>query len=73
MPDEQDTGALKAQQIENIKQSRKLAEEASDDEELAQHERRAEKADYLREKLEERERSEEAAGAAAQAQDDAEG
>lgn len=58
MPDEQDTGALKAQQIENIKQSRKLAREASDDEELAQHKRRAEKADYLREKLEERERSE---------------
>ena len=58
MPDEQDTGALKAQQIENIKQSRKLADEAGDDEELAQHERRAEKAGYLREKLEERERSE---------------
>lgn len=58
MPDDQDTGALKAQQIENLKQSRKLADEARDDEELAQHTRRADKADYLREKLEERERSE---------------
>ena len=61
MPDQDDTGALKARQIENLRHERALAREAADEEEHAQHARRAEKADYLREKLEERERSEEAA------------
>ena len=58
MTDDQDTGALKAQQLEHIKHERQLARSGGDAEEVAQHERRAEKADYLREKLEERERSE---------------
>jgi hypothetical protein len=62
MTDDQDTGALKAQQLEHIKEERRLARSASDDEEVAQHERRADKADYLREKLEERERSEHETG-----------
>lgn len=61
MPDQDDTGALKARQIENLRAERRLAQEAVDEEDYAQHERRAQKADYLREKLEERERSEEAA------------
>jgi hypothetical protein len=63
MSDERDTQALKVQQIENLEHSRRLAGEATEEEEFAQHERRAEKADYLREKLEERERSERDAGA----------
>jgi hypothetical protein len=58
MTDDQDTGALKAQQLTHIADERQLARSASDEQEVAQHERRAEKADYLREKLEERERSE---------------
>jgi hypothetical protein len=60
MPDSDDTGALKARQIENLRAERRLAQEAIDEEEHAQHERRAQKADYLREKLEARERSEQA-------------
>jgi hypothetical protein len=58
MADEHDTGKLKARQIEQLRHERRLAQEATDEDEFAQHERRAEKADYLREKLEERERSE---------------
>jgi hypothetical protein len=58
MTDDQDTGALKAQQLAHIKDERRRAHNASDAGEVAQHERRADKADYLREKLEERERSE---------------
>jgi hypothetical protein len=58
MTDDQDTGALKAQQLAHVEHERELAATASDEEEVAQHERRADKAEYLREKLEERERSE---------------
>ena len=58
MPDERDTQQLKVQQIETVEQARRLAGEATEEEEFAAHKRRAEKADYLREKLEERERSE---------------
>ena len=60
MTDDQDTGSLKAQQLAHLKHERELAQAASEEEEIAQHERRADKADYLREKLEERERSERA-------------
>lgn len=62
MTDDQDTGRLKAQQLAHIEHERKLAEAASDAQEAAQHERRADKASYLRAKLEERERSEREAG-----------
>jgi hypothetical protein len=58
MTDDQDTGALKAQQLHHIKNERRLARSAGEAEEVAQHERRADKADYLHEKLEQRERSE---------------
>jgi len=60
MTDDQDTGALKAQQLAHLEHERELAQAASEKQEIAQHERRADKADYLREKLEERERSERA-------------
>ena len=58
MSDEHDTGVLKAQQAAQVQHAREMAQTASDEEEVAAHRRRAEKADYLRAKLEERERSE---------------
>jgi hypothetical protein len=61
MTDEQDTGALKAQQLAHVEHERRLADSALNAEEVAQHERRADKAEYLREKLEQRERSEQEA------------
>ncbi len=58
MHEDQDTSALKAQQDAEVEHQRRLAREASEEEAVAQHTRRADKAEYLREKLEERERSE---------------
>ena len=58
MSEEHDTGELKAQQVAQVRHEREMAQIAADEEEVAQHRRRAEKADYLRAKLEERERSE---------------
>jgi hypothetical protein len=57
---------VESEETEELKQLAKerevaeheLADSARDDEEAAQHQRRAEKTHYLREKLEERERSE---------------
>lgn len=49
-----ETGELKRSQIERVREERKREEEAVEDEEAETHGRRAEKADYLREKLEER-------------------
>jgi hypothetical protein len=53
-----ETKRLKTEQHEREHVEQRLADRAPEPEEAAQHERRAEKAHYLREKLEERERSE---------------
>ena len=59
MADEQHrTEELKVIQTEREAEERERAQSARDDDEAAQHERRADKARYLREKLEEREQSE---------------
>jgi hypothetical protein len=52
------TEELKITQLEREQAERKRAGTVADDEEAAQHERRAEKAGYLAEKLEERAKSE---------------
>jgi hypothetical protein len=52
------TEELKLAQIERERAERKRAESVPDDDEVAQHERRADKARYLAEKLEERAESE---------------
>jgi hypothetical protein len=56
------TEELKATQIERERSERRRAESVPDDEEAAQHERRADKARYLAEKLEQRAESERAEG-----------
>ena len=58
MTEEPTTQELKLTQLERERAERRRAETAPDDDEVAQHERRAEKAKYLAEKLEEREESE---------------
>ena len=59
MPDDQHkTEELKIVQADREAAEREAAESAVDDDEVAQHERRADKAHYLRKKLEEREESE---------------
>jgi hypothetical protein len=49
-----ETGELKRSQIERVREERKREEESVESEEAETHGRRAEKADYLRGKLEER-------------------
>jgi len=56
--DDPQTGELRRSQIERVREERRRADEALDDDEAETHGRRAEKADYLREKLEERAESE---------------
>jgi hypothetical protein len=56
--DEQKTQELRKAQLKRELAAERLAGTAADEEELRQHERRAEKASYLRQKLEEREASE---------------
>ncbi len=56
--DEPTTGELRAVQVSREAQARKAADHADSDEETAQHDRRAEKSAYLREKLEQREEAE---------------
>jgi hypothetical protein len=59
MPEEQHkTEELKIVQADREATEREAAKSAIDEEEVAQHERRADKARYLREKLEERAESE---------------
>ena len=58
MTEEPTTQELKLTQLERERAERRRAETAPDEDEVAQHERRAEKASYLAEKLEEREESE---------------
>ena len=49
-----ETSELKRSQIQRAREERKREDEAIDEEEAETHGRRAEKSDYLREKLEER-------------------
>jgi hypothetical protein len=56
--EEQPTSELRAQQHERETEERRQAGAADSEAESKEHERRAEKSAYLREKLEERERSE---------------
>jgi hypothetical protein len=58
MDDEPDTQELRAEQLKRAMQEERLAETSGEQEEIAQHERRADKAKYLRDKLEQREASE---------------
>jgi hypothetical protein len=58
MSDEEDTEELRKAQLERELTERKLASSSAGEEEFAQHDRRAEKAEYLRRKLEERAESE---------------
>jgi hypothetical protein len=58
MSDEHDTEQLRAVQQDRAAAERRRAAQAEDEEEAAAHERRADKAEYLREKLEERADSE---------------
>ncbi len=58
MAEEPDTEQLRAEQLKRELEERKAAEAAPVEEETAQHDRRAEKARYLREKLEKRAESE---------------
>ncbi len=58
MTEEQDTSELKQLQQEREEAESDQAETAATDDEAAQHQRRAEKAAYLRQKLEERAESE---------------
>jgi hypothetical protein len=66
MHEDPDTQELRLNQLERELAERQLAEAAPEEEEAAQHERRAEKANYLREKLGERAQSEREAAAAAE-------
>jgi hypothetical protein len=58
MDDEPDTQELRAEQLKRAMQEDRLANASGEEEEVAQHERRADKARYLRDKLEQREASE---------------
>jgi hypothetical protein len=49
-----ETGELRRSQLERVREERQREDHAVDEEEAETHGRRAEKADYLREKLEER-------------------
>jgi hypothetical protein len=58
MADGDQTRGLKREQLEREQRESELAGSTEDEHESAQHERRADKAHYLRRKLEEREQSE---------------
>jgi hypothetical protein len=53
VPDEKDTERLREEQRRRARREDELAEIADDPDERHAHKRRADKADYLREKLEE--------------------
>ena len=57
-PEEPTTGELRAVQVDRESKARNAAEQAESEEETAQHDRRAAKSAYLRQKLEEREEAE---------------
>jgi hypothetical protein len=56
--DDPTTGELRAVQLNRESKARSAAERAESEEETAQHDRRAAKSAYLRQKLEEREEAE---------------
>ncbi len=58
MPDENETNKLREAQRVRAEAEEKLTRLSSDEQEAAQHQRRAEKSRYLRNKLEERAASE---------------
>jgi hypothetical protein len=58
MSEDPDTQELREAQARRVREELDLARQASDDEEESQHARRADKAEYLRQKLDERARSE---------------
>ena len=58
MDDEHDTDVLREEQLRRFQRERREAERSGDESEVAQHERRAEKAGYLADKLAERAASE---------------
>ena len=58
IPDDPSTEELRAVQVAREDQARDAAERADSEEETAQHDRRAAKSAYLREKLEQREEAE---------------
>jgi hypothetical protein len=58
VPEDPITEELKLSQLEREQAERRRARDVLDEDEAAQHERRAEKARYLAEKLEERAESE---------------
>ena len=58
MPEEHTTEELTVIQAQREAEERRRAKSAVDEDEVEQHERRADKARYLREKLEERAESE---------------
>jgi hypothetical protein len=58
MSDEEETEELRKAQLQRELAERQLAGSSPGEEEFAQHQRRAEKAGYLRRKLEERAESE---------------
>ncbi|HEY2771391.1 MAG TPA: hypothetical protein VGI87_12520 [Solirubrobacteraceae bacterium] len=58
MSEDPKTGELRNAQLAREADEREHARRTDDEDEFAQHERRAEKAQYLREKLEERAESE---------------
>ena len=62
MDDERLTEELRIDQEQREARERELARSTGEENEVAQHERRADKAEYLRRKLEEREASEKAVG-----------
>ena len=62
MDDERLTEELRTDQEQREARERELARSTGEENEVAQHERRADKAEYLRKKLEEREASEKAVG-----------
>jgi hypothetical protein len=62
MTEEPDTRELREAQQRREAEEEELASRAPDEEESAQHERRADKARYLKQKLEQREESERRSG-----------
>jgi hypothetical protein len=63
VPDEDlTTQELKVRQLQREEEERRRAKEADTDDGTGSHQRRADKAEYLREKLEEREKAERDAG-----------
>jgi hypothetical protein len=56
-PDDDDTERLRQIQADRARIEDELAKRSEDEEEQRIHERRADKADYLREKLDEQQRS----------------